>query len=117
MRTYWQAEFTDFRGNKTLFKFKFATRVECEQFIRSQRKPNMRAVEIVPEDPRPEQAPEQIDQAPHDVPASVEGDDHDAMHMLTAADLTRLRKRKALEKARAAKAAKRASMAHVEHAA
>lgn len=105
MRSHWQAELTDFRGNKTLFKFKFATRFECEQFIQTQRKPNMRPVEIVPEGPRPEQSPEPVDRDPGDE-AHIEGDDTPTP-MLTAAELTRQRKCAALAKARAAKAAKR----------
>jgi len=116
MRSYWQAELTDFRGNKTLFKFKFSTRFECERFIDSQRKPNMRAVEIVPEDPRVNPEPEPIDRDPGDEAASVEGDD-DRMtaaevvrrsSVEAMAELTRQRKCAALAKARAAKAAKRA---------
>lgn len=106
MKTFWQAEFTDLRGNVTRYRFKFTTRPDCERFIQSQRKPNMRAVEVVPEDPRPDPEPEQIDRSPGDEAASIEGDDSkDAMH--TKADLTRTRKLAALQKARAAKAAKR----------
>lgn len=125
MKTYWQAEFTDFRGAKTLFRFKFPTKTECEQFIQTQRRPNMRAVEVVPEDPRPEPAPEPIDRDPGDEAASVEGGDapmtasevlasDEAMARLArdreaAAELTRQRKCAALAKARAAKAAKMAA--------
>lgn len=115
MKTYWQVEFTDLRGSVIRYNWKFPTKPEAERFMASQRKPNMSAVEIVPDDPRPDQDPEPIDRDPADEAASVEGDDKDALHMLTAADMTRLRKRKALEKARAAKKAKRASMVRVEH--
>lgn len=114
MKTFWQVEFTDFRGAVVRYNFKFTTRPDAERFIGSQRKPNMRAVEVVPDDPRIEPEPEAIDRDPGDEAASVEGDE---APRLTAAELTRLRKRAALTKARAAKAAKRASMAHVEHAA
>lgn len=121
MKTFWQVEFTDFRGVKTRYKFKFTTRPDAERFIATQRKPNMRAIEVTPfEEPIPQVEP--IDRDPGDEAASVEGDDAAELLRLkgprsevTRAELTRARKIAALAKARAAKAAKRASMVRVEH--
>lgn len=116
MKTYWQVEFQDFRGGTIRYNFKFPTRPDAERFMAGQRKPNMSAVEIVPDDPRPDPEPEPIDRDPGDEAASIEGDDSkDALH--TKAELTKARKIAALQKARAAKAAKRASMVPVEHSA
>lgn len=129
MKTYWQAEFTDFRGGTVRYNFKFPTRPECERFIATQPKPNIRAIEITP-DPvqfiEPVSEPEPIDRDPGDESASVEGDDAPtisaaaaissfvatleqpgAVVVCAAAEVTKQRKCAALAKARAAKKAKR----------
>lgn len=116
MKTFWQVEFRDLRGGIVRYNWKFATRPDAERFMASQRKPNMSAVEIVPDDPRPDPEPEPIDRDPADEAQSIEGDDSkDALH--AKAELTRARKIAALQKARAAKAAKRAPMVPVDHSA